>query len=36
MMKDENVLKMKQRSKVKKEEKHTNNMKNIGSVQFAP
>jgi hypothetical protein len=32
MMNDENVLKMKLRSKVKKEEKHANNMKNIGAV----
>jgi hypothetical protein len=34
MMKDENVWEMKQRNKVKKEEKHANNMINIGAVQF--
>jgi hypothetical protein len=27
---------MKQTSKVKKEEKHADNMKNIGAVQFVP
>jgi hypothetical protein len=34
MMKDENVQEMKQRKKVKKEEKHADNMKNIGALQF--
>ena len=34
MMKNENVWEMKQRKKVKKEEKHGNNMKNIGALQF--
>jgi hypothetical protein len=34
MMKDENVQEMKQRKKVKKEEKHANNMKNIGALHF--
>jgi hypothetical protein len=35
MIKDENVWEMRQRKKVKKEEKHVDNMKNIGAlVQF--
>jgi CelD/BcsL family acetyltransferase involved in cellulose biosynthesis len=34
MMKDENIWEMKQRKKVKKEEKHARNMKNIGALQF--
>jgi hypothetical protein len=34
MMKDENVREMRQRSEVKEEEKHANNMKNIGAIQF--
>jgi hypothetical protein len=34
MMKDENVREMKQRKKVKKEEKDADNMKNIGALQF--
>jgi hypothetical protein len=34
IMKDENVREMKQRNKVKKEEKHANNRKNIGALQF--
>jgi hypothetical protein len=33
MMKDENVWEIKQRKKVKKEEKHAD-MKNIGALQF--
>jgi uncharacterized protein YxeA len=34
MMKDENVLYVKQRSKLRKEERHADNMKSIGAVQF--
>jgi hypothetical protein len=34
MMKDENVREMKQRNKVKKEEKHAKNMKCIGALKF--
>jgi hypothetical protein len=34
MIKDENVCEMRQRKKVKKEEKHANNMKSIGALQF--
>ena len=34
MKEDENVRQMKQRNKVKKEEKHADNMKNIGALQF--
>jgi hypothetical protein len=34
MMKEENVREMKQRKKVKKEEKHAKNMKCIGALQF--
>jgi hypothetical protein len=34
MIKDENVREMRQRKKVKKEEKHADNMKSIGALQF--
>ena len=34
MIKDENVREMRQRKKVKKEEKHAKNMKCIGALQF--
>jgi hypothetical protein len=34
MMKDENVREMKERKKVKKEEKRAENMTNIGALQF--
>ena len=34
MIKDENVREMRQRKKVKKEEKHAENMKCIGALQF--
>ena len=34
MIKDENVREMRQRKQVKKEEKHAENMKCIGALQF--
>jgi hypothetical protein len=34
MIKDENVREMSQRKKVKKQEKHADNMKSIGALQF--
>jgi hypothetical protein len=34
MIKDENVREMRQRQKVKKEEKYAENMKCIGALQF--
>jgi hypothetical protein len=34
MIKDENVREMRQRKKVKKEEKHADNMKSIGALQL--
>jgi hypothetical protein len=34
VIKDENVGEMRQRKKVKKEEKHAKNMKCIGALQF--
>jgi hypothetical protein len=36
MIKDENVREMRQKKKVKKEEKYADNKKSIGALQFVP